>query len=346
LPQPSTKSREATEIRVVFVAYDAEGHVGKHLVEAAGKMGIAYRIMSPTLAFDAPWLVSKVNWHLRGHRPTNLEQFGKRAAELCTAFNATHLIATGIAPLSAAALRTIRNSGVHCVNWLTDDPWNAAHKAPWFVDAIPEYNAIFTPRSAVIDELRDTGASKIAIMPFAYCALCHFAAQKYSQRRAVSFVGGADPDRVRYVGALVKAKISVELYGGYWHKQRELGHYAGGFVDMAGYRAVVAGTAVSLCLVRESNRDGHVMRSYELPAMRGCILAQDTPDHRELYGPDRETVRYFVSRKDIADVAEQLLADGEERQRLAIAAHARVGRPENSYYTRLHELLGAGLEIR
>jgi spore maturation protein CgeB len=346
LPQPSSKSRQATETRIVFIGYDAEGHVGQHLVEAAGKMGIPYRIMSPTVAFDAPWLISKVNWHLRGHRPTYLEEFGKRAAELCTAFNATHLIATGIAPLSANAVRTIRNSGVNCVNWLTDDPWNPAHKAPWFLNAIAEYNAMFTPRSSVIDDLRNAGAGNISIMPFAYCAMCHFAAQKYSQRRAVSFVGGADQDRVRYVAALVKSKIAVELYGGYWHKQRELGHYAGGFVDMAGYRAVVAGTAVSLCLVRESNRDGHVMRSYELPAMRSCILAQDTLDHRELYGPDSETVRYFASVKDIAEVAQHLLADADERQRLAIAAHARVGRPENSYYTRLYDLLGAGFGIR
>jgi spore maturation protein CgeB len=220
LPQPSSKSRAATETRIVFIGYDAEGHVGQHLVEAAVKMGIPYRIMSPTLAFDASWLVSKLNWHLRGHRPTYLDEFGIRAAQLCNAFNATHLIATGIAPLSASAVSTIRNRGVHCVNWLTDDPWNAAHKAPWFVDAIPEYNAMFTPRAAVLDDLRRAGARDVAIMPFAYCALCHFAAQKYEQRSAVSFVGGADQDRVRYVAALVKAKIAVELYGGYWHKQR------------------------------------------------------------------------------------------------------------------------------
>jgi spore maturation protein CgeB len=141
------------------------------------------------------------------------------------------------------------------------------------------------------------------------------------------------------VAALVKAKIAVELYGGYWHKQREVGHYAGGFVDMAGYRAVVAGTAVSLCLVREANRDGHVMRSYELPAMRGCILAQDTLDHRELYGADGDTVRFFASAKDIADVARQLLATPEERQRLAIAAHARVVNADNTYFTRLYRML-------
>ena len=327
------------ETRVVFIAYDAEGHVGQHLIEAATKLRIPYRIMSPAVAFDSAWLVSRINWHMRGHRPANLKEFGARAVDLCDGFNATHLIATGIAPLPRSAVQTIRASGVRCVNWLTDDPWSRVHKAPWFIETLAEYDVVYTPRSAVLEDLRAAGAHKIEIMPFAYCSACHFAAQTFHARQTVSFVGGADKDRLRYVQALIKAGISIELYGGYWNKQREVGHYAGGFVDTPGYRAIVAGTAVSLCLVREANRDGHVMRSYELPAMRGCILAQDTLDHRELYGADGETVRYFASRHDIVDVARQLLGDAAERKRLALAASGRVVRPENNYHARLEKLL-------
>jgi hypothetical protein len=339
-PLPSSALLSAAETRVVFVAYDADGHVGRHLTEAAEKLRIGFRVMSPTLAFDAPWLLSKFNWHLRGHRPTRLAQFSQRAIEVCTSFGATHVIATGIAPLSAGAIRTLRNAGLRVVNWLTDDPWNPAHRAPWFTETISHYDAVFTPRSSIVDELRDAGARRVDLMPFAYCARCHFAARKYHQRATVSFVGGADADRARYIRALVKDGIGVELYGGYWQRHRALRAAARGFVDSAGYRAVVAGSAVSLCLVREANRDAHVMRSYELPAMRACILAQDTADHRELYGPDGETVRYFTSRDDIASAARALLGDEAERQRLAVAVHSRVVRPEHSYYQRLASLLG------
>lgn len=331
--------------RVVFIAYDADGHVGRHLIQAADKLRISYRVMSPTLAFDASWLVSKINWHLRGHLPSRLEQFGKRAVELCLSMKATHLIATGIAPMPAPALRTLRNAGVRVVNWLTDDPWNAAHKAPWFIETIPEYDVVFTPRSAVLDDLRKAGARTVEMMPFAYCSACHFAAKKYEERKVVSFVGGADRDRVRYINALIEAGIDVELYGGYWSRERSFSDLARGFVDTAGYRAVVAGTAISLCLVREANRDEHVMRSYELPAMRGCILAQDTADHRELYGADGDTVRYFSSAEDIAVRARELLGDDAERERLAVAVHSRVVRPENSYYARVEKLLGTGPQI-
>ena len=344
-PLHSSESTDGSGRRVVFIAYDAEGHVGYHLMQAADKLRIPYRVMSPALAFDAPWLISKFNWHLRGHRPSKLEQFGRRALELAHSIRATHVIATGIAPLPKATVRALRNEGMRVVNWLTDDPWNAAHKAPWFVETIPEYDVVFTPRSAITDDLRAAGARAVEMMPFAYCSSCHFAARRYDERSAVSFVGGADADRVGYMRALIKAGVDLELYGGYWNEKRGLGDSARGFVDTAGYRAVVAGTAVSLCLVREANRDAHVMRSYELPAMRACILAQDTPDHRELYGADGETVRYFSSEADVAARAQELLRDGAERERLAVAVHSRVVRPENSYYARLESLLWPGPTI-
>jgi spore maturation protein CgeB len=309
-------------------------------MEAATRLRIHHRVMSPAAAFDASWLVSKINWHVRGRRPTRLEQFGARAVEVAEAIQATHVIATGIVPLPASAVQTIRNAGVRIVNWLTDDPWNAAHKAPWFVKTIREYDVVYTPRSANIDQLRAAGARDVQIMPFAYCSHCHFAPQKREQaRNVVSFVGGADKDRVRFINALAKAGLRLELYGGYWKDETALQEYAAGFVDMAGYRAVAAHTAVSLNLVREANRDGHVMRSYELPAMRACILAQDTPDHRELYGADGDAVRFFTSPRDISGVARELLANPVERDRLAMAAHTRVVRPENSYYARLETLL-------
>ena len=324
---------------MLFIAYDAEGHVGRHLTEAAEQLRIDFRVMSPALAFDAPWLISKINWHVRGHRPTRLEEFGRRALEVCTSFHATHVIATGVVPLSADVLRALHKAGVRVVNWLTDDPWNKAHRAPWFLATIPQYDVIFTPRASIIDDLHAAHARRVELLPFAYCTTCHFAPHKYHERAVVSFVGGADADRAHYINALVHDGVEVELYGGYWQRERALRESAGGFLDMAAYRAVVAGTAVSLCLVRAANRDAHVMRSYELPAMRACILAQDTPDHRELYGADGETVRYFASTDDIVAAARRLLSDAAERHRLALAVHSRVVRPENTYNARLEKLL-------
>jgi len=98
---------------------------------------------------------------------------------------------------------------------------------------------------------------------------------------------------------------------------------------------------VNLCLVRRANRDGHVMRSFEIAAAGGCMLAEDTGEHREIFGPDGEAVLYFRSAREAAERALWLLSMPDERARLAAAIRARAGRPNNSYRARLTSMLQA-----
>jgi hypothetical protein len=47
------------------------------------------------------------------------------------------------------------------------------------------------------------------------------------------------------------------------------------------------------CPVRRASRDGHIMRSFEIAAVGGCMLAQDIDEHREIFGSEGEAVVYF-----------------------------------------------------
>ncbi len=58
-----------------------------------------------------------------------------------------------------------------------------------------------------------------------------------------------------------------------------------GVADQDTIRSASAAARVCLCLVRRANRDGHVMRSFEAAVIGGCILAQDTADHRRAPPP-------------------------------------------------------------
>ena len=73
--------------------------------------------------------------------------------------------------------------------------------------------------------------------------------------------------------------------------------------------------------------------------MRGCILIEDTPEHREVFGPDGEAVIYFRSIPEMVDRARWLLQHGAERKRLAAAAHARITQGRNTYADRLQVML-------
>ena len=83
------------------------------------------------------------------------------------------------------------------------------------------------------------------------------------------------------------------------------------------------------------------MRSFEIAAIGGCMLAEDTAEHREIFGADGSCVVYFRDAADAAERAGVLLADAGLRTRLATCAHQRISGGGNTYRDRLRCMLEA-----
>jgi hypothetical protein len=143
-----------TSERLFLVANLAPEHMGGHFVAAARSCGIALESADTREAWAGPALLRRLSYHFAGRRPTALDRFSQRVVSQCLAVKPTVLLATGIAPLNARALRAIRAGGVRCVNYLTDDPWNRANGAHFFWDALRAYDTIYSPRTANMPDLR------------------------------------------------------------------------------------------------------------------------------------------------------------------------------------------------
>jgi spore maturation protein CgeB len=340
-----TASAGGTNRRLLIVGNPEQIHVGAHLARAARKAGLAAHICDTRAAFAVPRLVLLFHWRLRGHHPPQLRAFGRHVVETCASFRPQWLLATGLAPLSASVLREVRQQRVDCINYLTDDPWNSAHRSDWFLDALPSYDRVFTPRRSNLQDLEDADCQQVAYLPFAYDPDLHFpeALATEEEKRQfgcdVLFFGGADRDRLPYITALLGAGLHVHLYGGYWERFSETKAHARGHADPSTLRKAVAGAKVTLCLVRQANRDGHVMRTFEAPAMGACMLVQATTEHYEILGEEQETALYFHTVFEMIEKARWLVAHSEVRARLAAAVYARViGRP-NTYQDRLGRMV-------
>jgi len=129
----------------------------------------------------------------------------------------------------------------------------------------------------------------------------------------------------------------VLLAGAYW--DRAFRAYALAIKPPEIVRALTAAAKVNLCLVRRANRDGHVMRSFEIAAIGGCILAQDTDEHRDISGPEDEAVIYFRDAKEAAQRACALLCDSSERKRLSVCLQRRIAGGAHTYAHRLRTML-------
>jgi hypothetical protein len=156
----------------------------------------------------------------------------------------------------------------------------------------------------------------------------------------VLFIGGGDIERATVMRSLRDRGFNLSLWGGYWDRMSDLKAFARGHAGPVEFRRLVACAGVNLCLVRQANRDGHSMRSFELPAVGGCMVVEDTEEHREIFGPDGECVRYFSTMDELATVVAELLAQPEKRRLMADRVRQRVclnGR--NTYRDRLMAIL-------
>ena len=193
-----------------------------------------------------------------------------------------------------------------------------------------------------LDELRNLTGRQVEYLPFGYSPRTHFPdAGDVDEDVApeVFFAGGADGDRVPSMEALIRSGLRVQLYGGYWDRYPATRAAARGFASVAEIRRIVPRARVCLCLVRRANRDGHCMRTFELAAMGGCILAEDTPDHRRIFGADGERVLLFRSVAEMVEQTRWLIGHPVERQRMAARCRSWIVAGENSYADRLRIIL-------
>ena len=198
---------------------------------------------------------------------------------------------------------------------------------------------------ANLPDLEALGGPRVSYLPFGYAPGVHFAerpvdeAERDQYDADVMFAGGADADRVSLVSALIRGGLDVALYGGYWDNDPSTRRHARGFVNAAGLRKATAAAKVCLCLVRRANRDGHSMRSFEVPAMGGCVLAEDTPDHRGIFGDENRAAVFFGGPDEATDKARSLVKDIDRCQRLAAASHRLVTAGGHTYADRLAEIV-------
>jgi len=112
-----------------------------------------------------------------------------------------------------------------------------------------------------------------------------------------------------------------------------------GVADLDTLRAAIQGAKVALCLVRRANRDGHVMRTFEVPAVGACMVTEDTSEHREIFGDDGRNVVYFKTIPEMVERCRWLLTRPDEILRLRTAAHRLIVDGGNTYRDRLRQIV-------
>jgi len=298
-------------------------------------------------------LIHKIGYRLLHRRPLSYWRLNRALRREALALRPDLVLVVKGTYISPGTLTTIkRETGAYLVNYATDDPFNPAHATPDLLASIPRYDLYCSTKRAILDDLRKAGARHAAHVFFAYKPDLHFpeAPATDEERRRftadVAFIGGADQDRIPYATAVARIPgVTLALYGGYWDRCPTLRSHARGFVVGRDYRLALGAARIALCLVRRANHDGHVMRTFEIPACGAFMLAEDTDEHRMLFAEGKH-VAFFDSPEDLAARVRHYLAHDSERQRIAEAGHRHITRGTHTYRDRLAEILALAVQSR
>ncbi|MCG3175164.1 MAG: hypothetical protein MOGMAGMI_00086 [Candidatus Omnitrophica bacterium] len=333
-------------MRVLIAGGTTGTHVGASWLRSAVELGHEARLLDAAEAYRGPAPLRALAWRM-GRRPLGLARYSKSVSDTVKEWRPDLFLSAGVSPVTERTLRQM-DPAVRKAVYLTDDPWNASHRAAWQLKAITAYDQVYTTKTALEPDLKRLGCRQVSYLPFAYDPE-HFhpaesvdPVERARYASEVLFYGGADNDRVLLIKSLINQSVPMTLYGGYWERDPLTRAHWRGQVGPQVLRQAIAGAAINLCLVRRSNRDGHSMRSFEIPAVGGCLIAEDTAEHRALYGEDGRCVRYFKGITDAAALIRRLLDAPEERRRLAEAAHRLIRSGGHTYTDRLRAILEAG----
>lgn len=343
-------------MRVLLVGIGEFFHVGAFFRNALDALGHERAFVDES-AYLQPSMRShfhKAAYRLLRRRPLTYWKFNRDILERAKEFRPGIVIITGgrhISPQTLAQLRA--DTGAMLVNYATDDPFNPLNSSAALLGGIPFYDLYACTKRAIMADVGRAGCPNVCFVPFAYEPSLHFPEQPRSPDERsrfesdVVFIGGADADRSPYFEALVKAMpgVQLRLYGGYWDRFPQLRCFHCGFALGRDYRLAVGAGKISPCLIRKANRDGHAMRTFEIPACGGFLLTERTEEHLELFKEGAE-VDFFDSAEELTDKTNYYLSHENQRVRMAMAARSKIMTGKHTYRDRLQEILRIAALIR
>lgn len=334
-------------MRVLLIGNGEFFQVGAFFRKAIINLGHKLRFIDES-AFLKPVQVSlthRVFYHVT-KRPATYWKFNQVVLSTAAKFYPELVIVVKGSWISYKTLSEIKRSiSSILVNYATDDPFNPINLTTDLIKCIPLYDLYFSTKRAIMKDLLLAGGQQVEFLPFAYEPDLHFPERLYSSIDIeqfscdVNFIGAADRDRYPIIKQLISLpNLNNYVFGGDWNRYPDIKPYCRGTVFGRDYRLALGGTKIALCLTRRANRDGHAMRSFEIPACGAFMLAERTEEHLEFFDENKEFI-CFASADEMLDKINYYLKHDAERQTIAQNGYHRVINERNTYKDRMLSMI-------
>ena len=256
--------------------------------------------------------------------------------ELVSCLRPAIVLAFKTSYLDPETIRYIRvEEGIPFANYYPDNPYCGVPLDPRktstqrrnLIKALREYTCVFTWDMAMVRRLAASGVTA-SYLPFGADPECLEVGaagpcEACGRRHEVIFIGVYNRKREQHISAIRNHEVAI--WGPNW--QRAARKFRGRHVihkercfGRAGC-AMYGAAKISLNILNDLNMPGHNMRTFEIPASGGVMVATYTPEQAGFF-PEGETAWYYRDPSELDDIIGRLLADDEARKRARRLARA------------------------
>jgi spore maturation protein CgeB len=230
------------------------------------------------------------------------------------------------------------------VHYHPDDSTNLANRTAIFDQAESTYDLHFTSKKHNIEEIIKRTGKAVHFIWYAYDPKWHFRASSISFLNPtfdIGFIGHMRPDRFELI--LDIAKIYEKRFavaGLKWDRFKELIELSVVYPPFYGesFSFFVKSAPLQLGLLNSDNRDQHTARSFEVPAAGGLLIAEDTPEHREMFGSESNAL-FFKTREELIQKISWVQDNPELARKIAENGHRYITENSNTWEDRAAEIL-------
>ncbi|MFH1088496.1 MAG: glycosyltransferase [Patescibacteria group bacterium] len=312
-----------------------------HQVDGISMTPIDWRSFEPHYSF-----LARVGWKIKF--PLDITSANRQLKEKILQNNYEVIWIEKGLTIKPSTLKIVRKilPEAKLVSCSEDDMFAWHNQSFYYLWGLRYYDMVFTTKIYNLDELKQLGAPKTALVLDSYDSSFHqpLILSEVDQKHfgaEVGFVGGFEPDRANQMLYLAEQGIPVTVWGPGWekwlHKHPNL-IIKNQILHGQDYIKAINATKINLCFLRKINRDEITSRSVEIPACRGFMLAERTPRHQEFFKEGQEVV-FFDLPEELLTLVKKYLSADADREKIATAGRERCQNSGYDMKTQLTKML-------
>jgi spore maturation protein CgeB len=317
--------------RILVIGPSHEGSLPRSYARAFERLGMkVFHFDDERALFESGrWAKNRIL--RRALRGRLWKQMNEATLKVADEFRPALVFAVRASYLEAETVSRMREGlGAAVMNYYPDNPYIGVPLDPRkpstqrrdLIEVLKQYSTVWMWEESLLRRLRGEGVEG-EFLPFGvdpeqfrpegkgepfFCEAC-------GCEHAVVFVGTCTAARLKEIESIRKHPVAI--WGNGWPKAWGWGSGHRVHPPVYGRKlARIYGAApVALNVLNAESLEGHNMRTFEVPASGGVMLARYTKAQAQFF-PEREAAVYYKSASDIDAKIEELLADAALRARI------------------------------